>query len=109
MYASVGVNNFAAYENGGIIDPGELDDLETREVQVNLGGLNNSKSDLKNRNLLLVQRYTVGGGAASADSTGTKKVSWDSAELFLISLHLTRIRGHILMVTRNRDFMIQCI
>ena len=73
MYASVGVNNFTAHENGGIINPGELKDLETREVQVNLGGLNNSKSDLKNRNLLLVQRYTVGGGTASADSTGKKK------------------------------------
>jgi len=73
MYASVGVNNFTAYENGGIIDPEELKSLETRDIQVNLGGLNNSKSDLKNRNLLLVQRYTVGGGAASADSTGKKK------------------------------------
>ncbi|MCU0462016.1 MAG: putative porin [Bacteroidales bacterium] len=76
LYAALGVNNLTAYENGGIFDAGQLPDLETRDVQVNLGDLNSAKSILKNRNLLLVQRYTVGGTAQSADSTGKKKTGF---------------------------------
>ena len=71
LYAAAGLNNFTAYENGGITDAKELETLDTRDVQVNLGSLNNSQSILKNRNLLLVQRYTVGGGTGKNDSTAT--------------------------------------
>jgi hypothetical protein len=74
LYASFGVNNLSAMENGGIIDKSELKTLDTRDVQVKLGGLNNAKSSLKNRNVLLVQKYTVGGKASSsADTSRTRK------------------------------------
>ncbi|MBK7131474.1 MAG: putative porin [Bacteroidales bacterium] len=62
LYFSAGVNNLVSYENGGITDVKELEkeNTKTREVPVNLGALNKATSFLKNRNLLLVQRYTIG-------------------------------------------------
>ena len=60
LYFAAGINNLTSYENGGITDMNLLDQANTRDVPVNLGGLNNAKSILKNRNLLLVQRYTIG-------------------------------------------------
>ncbi len=71
LYAAAGLNNLKAYENGGIINADELKELDTREVQVNLGSLNNAASDLRNRNVLLVQRYTLGSKAGVKDSTAT--------------------------------------
>ena len=59
LYFSAGLNNLISYENGGITDKRQLNKSDTREVPVNLGGLSKAKSILKNRNLLLVQRYTL--------------------------------------------------
>jgi len=72
MYFSAGINNLTSYENGGITDNEQLKLLETRDVPVNLGGLNLATSILKNSNIMLVQRYTVGVHAATADSVKTK-------------------------------------
>ncbi len=60
VYFAAGINNFLANENGGIADESQLAELEPNNITVNLGGLNKAKSILKNRNLFLVQRYTVG-------------------------------------------------
>jgi hypothetical protein len=73
LYAAAGINNLTSYENGGIIDSEQLKILETRDVEVNLGGNNNAISVLRNRNLLLVQRYTVGGKTGKSDSTAAAK------------------------------------
>lgn len=73
LYAAGGINNLTSWENGGIKDPEDLKSLNTRDVEVNLGGLNNALSSLKNRNLLLVQRYTVGGSSVKNDSVGSGK------------------------------------
>ena len=59
-YFATGINNLTSFENGGIQDGSQLETFDTRTVAVNLGGLNNAKSILRNKNLLLVQRYTVG-------------------------------------------------
>ncbi len=59
LYFSAGINNMTSYENGGIIETDQLKLLATRDVEVNLGSLNTAKSVLKNRSLLLVQRYTI--------------------------------------------------
>lgn len=59
LYASVGINNITSVENGGIKDKSQMEILDTRDIEVNLGNLNESKTMLKNRNLLLVQRYTI--------------------------------------------------
>jgi hypothetical protein len=61
LYFSLGLNSLVAFENGGIVNFNDLKTvLNTRDIPVNLGGVNNAKSTLKNRNLLLVQRYTIG-------------------------------------------------
>lgn len=73
LYFSAGINNITSYENGGITDINQLNQFETRDVPVNLGGLNTAKSLLKNRNILLVQRYTVGKRSESGDSLKKKE------------------------------------
>ena len=74
MYFSAGINNLISYENGGIADNSQLSQLIPREVKVNLGDLNKANSTLKNRNILLVQRYTLGGKLDNkTDSTAGKK------------------------------------
>ncbi len=93
LYASMGINNLLAYENGGISNPEELKDLQTRDVQVNLGGLNNARSQLKNRNYLIVQRYTVGGGAVKTD-TAKNAIKGSSG--------LSGTFSHIFTYDRNR-------
>ena len=72
-YFSTGVNNLNTAENGGIIDKNHLKLYETREVPVNMGSLNSSKSILKNNNLLLVQRYKVGGTQPQSDTAKVKR------------------------------------
>jgi len=74
LYFSSGINNVKSFENGGIVDKSLLDQPNTRDVPVNLGGLNNSVSMLKNRNLLLVQRYTFEADpAGKSDSVKQKR------------------------------------
>lgn len=61
LYLSGGLNNLTSYENGGIKDIAQLSTQgNMRDVPVNLGGTSNAVSMLRNRSLLLVQRYTVG-------------------------------------------------
>ncbi|HEX2968431.1 MAG TPA: putative porin [Bacteroidales bacterium] len=61
VYFSGGINNLNTHENGGISN---IEDLRIqgnmRSVLVNLGGDNQALSVLKNRSMLLVQRYTIG-------------------------------------------------
>jgi hypothetical protein len=59
LYLAGGINNITSYENGGIADATQMPTFNTRDIQVNLGGLNISKNVLRNRNILLVQRYTL--------------------------------------------------
>ena len=58
LYFSIGLNNLLSYENGGIINLADLNLPKTLDVPTTLGVLNKANSNLKNRNLLLVQRYT---------------------------------------------------
>jgi hypothetical protein len=73
LYFAAGINRMTSLENGGITDNNLLDQPNTRDVPVNLGGLNKATSDLKNRNLLLVQRYTIGGNSEAKSDTVTQK------------------------------------
>jgi hypothetical protein len=61
LYFAAGINNLVSLENGGITTKGQLTQNSARDVPVNLGGLDKAVSTLKNRNLLLVQRLTLGG------------------------------------------------
>ncbi len=71
-YFAAGINSITSYENGGITGTEDLGQTDTREMSVNLGSLNLARSILKNQNILLVQRYTIGGQSAAADSTDQK-------------------------------------
>ncbi len=92
-YFAYGLNNMATYENGGISDVSQLETLDPENVEVNLGGLSDARSFLRNSNLMLVQRYTLGKkGSVSTDSTGV------SAKPFWLSGSFS----HILAVDGNR-------
>ncbi|MCX6252855.1 MAG: hypothetical protein NTV31_00010, partial [Bacteroidia bacterium] len=74
---AAGINNLISYENGGITDKNELSKFipsKIRDVPVNLGGLDKANSMLMNRNLLLVQRYTLNSNPVDkADSVPRKR------------------------------------
>jgi hypothetical protein len=85
LFGAWSINNITRMENGGVSleeggstgtgDLSFLEGFDTRDVPVNLGRLNSAGTQFRNRNLLLVQSYRVGGGAGSAegDTTAGKK------------------------------------
>ena len=94
LYFSAGINKHIAFENGGITDKEQLSQFETRDVAVNLGGLNKAKSELKNNSILLVQRYKLGGGQSSpADTLQSGSTG---------SLRLSGTFSHIAVLENNR-------
>jgi hypothetical protein len=60
LYFSTGLNSIVNFENGGISDASVIGKVTTREIPVKLGSLDNAATKLKNKNILLVQRYTLG-------------------------------------------------
>ena len=74
LYFSAGINNLLSYENGGILALSDLNAANTRDVRTRLGDLDKASSRLKNKNLLLVQRYTFSSDPViKNDSTSHKK------------------------------------
>jgi hypothetical protein len=71
LYFAAGINNLTSYENGGITGTDQLSLFTGRDIPVNMGSLNSAKASLRNRNILLVQRYKIGGNV-TVDSTGKK-------------------------------------
>jgi len=93
VYFSADINNLTAFENGGIKTGSDLSGTDTRAIEVNFQA-NNAKSTLKNRSLLLVQRYTFGGGQVSKnDTTSHKKTGF---------FGLSGTFSHILTIESNR-------
>jgi hypothetical protein len=72
LYFAAGINNLTSYENGGITDTSKLRLFTGRDIPVNLQ-INSANAMLKNRNVLLVQKYKIGGNSIPADSTGKKR------------------------------------
>lgn len=81
-YLALGINRIATNENGGITDPELLPELDTRDLPVNLGGLNNAKSTLKNWNFLLVQKYYPIKSGSGTDSIPRSGVKGDFTYIF---------------------------
>lgn len=76
LFGSWTMNNFTGAENGGISDLSQLDVLATRDLPTNLGGLNNAESVYRYKDLLLIQKYTLGGDSKKAvDSTSSARGS----------------------------------
>jgi hypothetical protein len=94
LYFAAGINNLISGENGGITSKDQLEQASPRDVPVNLGGLNKAASTLKNRNILLVQRYTIGStSSAKADSVPAKRKGF---------LGLSGTFSHIFMLESNK-------
>jgi hypothetical protein len=74
LYFATGINNLMAQENGGVADMSELAPNldETRNVPVRLGSLSKAKNIIKNRNLVIVQKYIVGSNVSTSDTTRAK-------------------------------------
>ncbi|HQG78330.1 MAG TPA: hypothetical protein PLS58_12630 [Bacteroidales bacterium] len=93
MYMAWGLNHLRAGENGGISNPDQLKEYETRDVSVSLGRLNSAKSYLRNWNMMLVNKYTPGKIRPDVtDTTGLKKRSFRLSGTF----------SHILLIDNNR-------
>mgnify|MGYP001232420312 CR=1 FL=1 len=60
-YVSAGINNHESEESGGLISKDDLSLYEPEGVPFRLSDLNSAKSTLKNRYLMLVQKYSPGG------------------------------------------------
>ncbi|HEX7493729.1 MAG TPA: putative porin, partial [Bacteroidales bacterium] len=74
LYLSAGINNIISHENGGILDETQLNQSSTLEIPVKLGGADKAVSTLKNRNLLLIQRFTISSNpVAKSDTTPHKR------------------------------------
>ncbi|MGD0342453.1 MAG: putative porin, partial [Bacteroidales bacterium] len=73
MYMALGINNLTSYENGGITGTDQLSLFTGRDIPVKLGSLDVAEAVLKNRNLLLVQKYKIGRSTTPSDSSGKKK------------------------------------
>lgn len=74
LYFSAGINNIKSYENGGIKDFNQIGTVTNmRDVVTNLGGTDNAFSLLKNRSLLLVQRYSIGGAPITKKDSISKE------------------------------------
>jgi hypothetical protein len=94
VYFSGNVNNMLTFENGGVLDMEDLKtQTETRNIVTRLGSGHKSNNLLKNRSILLVQRYTLGG-----ERTG-KKDSIDKERKGLLGLSGTF--SHILLMESN--------
>jgi len=73
FYAALGINNLYSNENGGVVNTATVDQFDTRDVPVRLGGLNRAKSSLRNRNFLFVQSWSPTGfdqGSSVEDEGG---------------------------------------
>jgi hypothetical protein len=70
----MGLNGLFGQENGGITDKSELDIEKTdmRSIPTNLGSLNDASSFLRNRNFLVVQKYTFLGARPGNDTIPPK-------------------------------------
>jgi len=70
-YGSAGINNHDSGENGGIYSKDDLSLYSTEDVPVLLN-TNNAESTLRNRYLMLVQRYSPGGRADTVTGEGRR-------------------------------------
>jgi hypothetical protein len=96
VYFSGNLNNMQTFENGGLTD---ITTIQTtvpsryRTLVTRLGTDNKSNNLLKNRSLLLVQRYTIGGeGVAAKDTSKSRHLGF---------FGLSGTFSHILLLETN--------
>ncbi|MBI5010733.1 MAG: hypothetical protein HZB98_14050, partial [Bacteroidia bacterium] len=76
LYVSAGLNGLFGQENGGIVSKEDLDVeiANTKDVPVNMGTLNDASSFLRNRNFLVVQKFTFIGAKPDRDTVPKKTI-----------------------------------
>ena len=91
FYFSTGINNLFGQENGGIADKNDLDinNTDLKNIRVNLERSNNAGNTLKNRNFLVVQRFTFLGIQPDKDilpvvNTKSQPVSGTFSHIFQV-------------------------
>jgi|WetSurMetagenome_2_1015567.scaffolds.fasta_scaffold18499_2 hypothetical protein len=84
LYFNAGVNNFRIYENGGIKAGTDLAEYTPANLPVNLGYSDKAQSVLKNRNILLIQRYSPG---VALDTSSTNVFKSNPVTFSLISCY----------------------
>ena len=67
-YFSAGINNHESSENGGMVSVDDLPLYEPEGIPFMLGDLSRARNTLKNRYLMLVQRYSPGSRPDTLDS-----------------------------------------
>ncbi len=98
LYFSAGINNLISYENGGITSILQLTQANTLYAQTNLGALDVANSTLKNRNILLIQRYTLSSDpVVKKDTTSHKRsgffgLSGTFSHIFLFENNVRRYK-----------------
>ncbi|HNX66755.1 MAG TPA: putative porin [Bacteroidales bacterium] len=60
LYFDAAINNMKVFENGGISGADNLEKYAPENVPVNLGSYNEARNLLKNRHVMLIQRYAPG-------------------------------------------------
>lgn len=93
LYFSAGINNLHSFENGGITNAADLSLSDTRAILTNLTTLDLANSFVKNRSILLVQRYAF---------TSDQKIRNDSTPNIKSGFFgLTGTFSHILTIDRD--------
>lgn len=80
-YFTAGINNLQIYENGGVTEGLYLEEYTPENVPVNLGE-NEAQSVLKNRHVMLIQRYSPG---SRRDTSSTSFIKSSPVTFSLIS------------------------
>ena len=95
FYIAGDINNLTSVENGGLKSLAQMGVANTRDLEVNLGGVNKAKTVLKNRNILIVQKYTVNKRPSSVADTsktqnGSKKFRIDGTFSHILAWEINK-------------------
>lgn len=105
LFGAWSLNNITRLENGGVAfenltddgsgDPSFLADYDTRDVPVNLDRLNSAGTEMRNRNLLLVQSYRIGGDGGPDTGRGKREAEGVSEEKIIEGDTVTSGKGRL--------------
>jgi len=82
-YFTAGINNLKTYENGGVEYGTDLENVKPENVPINLE-TNGAYSFLKNRHIMLIQKFSPGTGR---DTTSTNFIKSNPVTFSLISFY----------------------
>ncbi len=99
-YFTAGINNLSVFENGGLESYADLEN-DPANLPVKLGQLSEAQSKLRNRHLMLIQRYSPG---SRRDTTSNNIIKSAPVTLSLISVYEWNKRRFYDDYPDNSDF-----